>query len=195
VTPAPAAPRVIVPAPGGESVIPPAGNLAPVPLVSATAESDPVPATEPTKVASLSPEPKPAPFPTPVSQRPVPQVVVPAEDEPLFLDNSDEAIVIPEDVSEPESDGPVPPAGIDDDPIVSDPDSLRSYLEDRGFFDDDESTAEVDFYGPEEADDDYDPDGFYLSDGPNAEQPRRLTRRERIDLLFGADTGVQFNLF
>ena len=48
----------------------------------------------------------------------------------------------------------------------------------------------------------YDPDGFYLSDGPNGENARRAARRARLEQMFGGDAvdvtddgSLRFNLF
>jgi hypothetical protein len=68
----------------------------------------------------------------------------------------------------------VPPAPIVDDSANWDSESLRQYLERRGLLEGDSRSRAV---VTERDADEYDPDGFYLSDGPNND---RLTRRERI---------------
>ncbi|MEQ1901100.1 MAG: hypothetical protein ABL866_10245 [Devosia sp.] len=162
----------------------PGFTVVPVKVGSPAPVTAPLVAPEPstTEVASLSPEPKAAPFPAPVSARP--RLPPPQESE---------TIVIPEDVS-PESDSAIilPPADIPEEPYASDPESLRDYLVSRGLIDGDpaDSTATVTYLDSES---DYDPDGFYLSDGPNAES--RPTRRTRLDLFTGSNGEWEFNLF
>ncbi len=88
--------------------------------------------------------------------------------------------------------GPVPPAPIVDDTRNWEDESLRQYLEKRGILEggsSDRSSARV-----TERSNNYDPDGFYLSDGPNGE---RETRRQRILRLLeeSEDAPSGFTLF
>ena len=86
----------------------------------------------------------------------------------------------------PDSTGPVPPAPIVDDSENWDTDGLRDYLERRGILDNggggDRSTATV-----TERDSNYDPDGFFLSEGPNNDRTTRPTRRPRNQLILEED--------
>lgn len=179
-------PGAIELAPSVKSIKTPASSseIAVIPVKAVMSEQvapivAPAPAT--TEVAALGPEPKTAPFPAPVSARPH----LPPEDS--------ETIVIPEDVSA-DSDSAImlPPADIPEEPYASDPESLRDYLVSRGLIDGEpaDSTATVTYLDGES---DYDPDGFYLSDGPNAES--RPARRTRLDLFTGSDGEWEFNLF
>ena len=57
---------------------------------------------------------------------------------------------------------------------------------------DDRSTARV-----TERSTNYDPDGFYLNEGPNGDRTTRETRRQRLDRLFeeSGDDPASFTLF
>jgi hypothetical protein len=76
---------------------------------------------------------------------------------------------------------PVPPDPIVDDSANWDTETLRDYLERRGILEggDERSTATV-----TERSTTYDPDGFYLDEGPNPGRSMRETRRERLERLF-----------
>ena len=74
-------------------------------------------------------------------------------------------------------DGPVPPAGIQDDWRTAKDRRLTRYLEQNGLIDDG-STASVTIV--QRPSPDYDPDGFYLSDGPNNSRAARRARIERL---------------
>jgi hypothetical protein len=98
-------------------------------------------------------------------------------------------------IAAPEPTSPVPPAAIVDDSENWDTETLRQYLERRGILeggDDGQSTATV-----TERSTTYDPDGFYLSDGPNGDRMTRETRRQRIERLFeeSQDDPDSFTLF
>lgn len=129
--------------------------VAPIPApASARPKSQPAAAT--TALPAVAPAP-PAPEPSQplvIEEEPIPEV------ETAALDGPDDLI---------------PPEDIPDD----DPAALRAYLEERGLLEpyDGRSTASVQHIEPpaEVGSGDYDPDGFYLSDGPNSE--RRTTRR------------------
>jgi len=144
-------------------------------------------ATEPTQVASLDPAPvavAPKPFPgRPLDligpSRPAPAVIV--DEDPL---DSEQALL--EDPA-----GPVPPMGIGND--RGDP-RLTQYLSNNGLLDgaapDGRSSASVIVVKRPPAD--YDPDGFYLSDGPNNAPLRG--HRSRLRPLF-EDDGEDFDDF
>ncbi len=121
-----------------------------------------VTASEP-EVASVQPQIV-APVPLPASARPAPQTqtatgfpatTLPAPTEqPLIIDESTVA-----------STGPVPPANVGPEPIISgdqleewDSGSLADYLERRGLMSDASQAAPVE---------NYDADGFFLDEGPN----------------------------
>ena len=118
-----------------------------------------VPAVTPAQpeVASVKPQ-LVAPIPLPASARPKPQVVttLPAPtDQPLIIDESTVA-----------STGPLPPANVGPEPVITgdqldewDSGSLADYLERRGLMSETSRAVPVE--------DDYDPDGFYLDEGPN----------------------------
>ncbi len=94
----------------------------------------------------------------------------------------------------PTATGPVPPDPIVDDSANWDEETLRNYLERRGILDggDARSTATV-----TERSTTYDPNGFYLADGPNDDRTTRETRRQRLDRLFeeSGDAPQSFTLF
>jgi hypothetical protein len=98
----------------------------------------------------------------------VPVVAEPEPDAPLIIDEDSLA----ESVAVTDPDRPVPPAGIADDPAERQ--TLDEYLARRGLLDDGQSSAIVTY---SDASDDYDPDGFYLSDGPNNDS-RHMTRAQ-----------------
>ena len=118
-----------------------------------------VPAVTPAQpeVASVKPQ-LVAPIPLPASARPKPQVVttLPAPtDQPLIIDESTVA-----------STGPLPPANVGPEPVITgdqldewDSGSLADYLERRGLMSETSRAVPVE--------DDYDPDGFFLDEGPN----------------------------
>ena len=133
-----------------------------------------------TQVASIDPAP-PTPFPSWARPKPAPAPAAPAQATPAATPGP---VIVDEttltgSIAEPR--GPVPPAPIVDDSQNWDTETLRDYLERRGILEGggDRSTARV-----TERPANYDPDGFYLSDGPNRDRLRRETRRERIQRLF-----------
>ncbi|MEQ1770947.1 MAG: hypothetical protein ABL879_14015 [Devosia sp.] len=220
ITPAETAPVAPVVAPRTIELAPPATSsltLAPMPVATSTPTPvKPAPAitaVEPvapeTKVASIAPAPKMPPFPTPVSERPTLPAEQPASDDSIFIP-SDMAMAQPASVGEPmmiepeghddiivmpsgtrtASTGPRPPAGIQNDPNVSDPESLREFLIQRGLFED-SAVVDVDV----SADAEYDPDGYYLNDGPN--ESNAQVNRQRLDSVQRQDRGslLDFSLF
>jgi hypothetical protein len=154
----------------------------------------------PTQVASL-PEPAVAPTPFPSWARPkvTPAPTIPTVTTPSRT-TSPEPVVIVDDktltgsIAQPPVAGPVPPAAIVDDSDNWDTETLRQYLERRGILEgsDDRSSATV-----TERSTTYDPNGFYLDDGPNSDRMTRETRRQRLDRLFeeSGDDPQSFTLF
>lgn len=131
----------------------------------------PAPSVTPAQpeVASIKPQ-LVAPIPLPASARPKPQLAsqpqtvtalpVPAEQPPLIIDESTVAAT-----------GPVPPANVGPEPVITgdqleewDSGSLADYLARKGLISD-ASTATP----PQR---DYDPDGFFLDEGPNNDRRR-----------------------
>lgn len=147
------------------------------------------PSEEPTQVANLDPAATVAP-PTPFPRRP-PDIVRPALPKPTTP--ADPAVIVdegslPVDAQDmPEQlavapDGPLPPAGIQDDWRGARDRRLTRYLEQNGLIDDGSadgrSSASVTVV--QRPSSDYDPNGFYLSDGPNNSKAQRRARIERM---------------
>lgn len=165
------------------------------PAVPAAKAALPVSA-EPTQVASIDPAPvAPTPFPSwarPVARMPAPAVVSPKVTEPVIV--NEQALVMPNGTIQS---GPVPPEPIVAEPGSEDDITLRDYLERRGLLDGTtppRSSASVTTVDRPSGN--YDPDGFYLSDGPNSDRDRR---RARLRQLFDeqSDNGdtADFTLF
>ncbi len=149
-----------------------------------------------TQVASL-PEPAAAPTPFPSWARPKPSLRTPVTTEPAASAPIEPLVIVDETLTgsivEPESTGPVPPAPIVDDSANWDAEGLRQYLEERGILDDGgRSSATV-----TERSTTYDPDGYYLNEGPNGSRLTRESRRQRLDRLFEESNDVpqSFTLF
>jgi hypothetical protein len=162
-----------------------------------TAKAAPVlgaPADEPTQVANLDTSATLAP-PMPFPRRP-PDLVRPTQPtpaEPRVIVNEgalpvdDGAVPFDESDGMPDQlavtpDGPLPPAGIEDDWRGARDRRLTNYLEQNGLIDggsaDGRSSASVTVVERPSAD--YDPTGFYLSDGPNNSKAKRRARIERL---------------
>lgn len=156
--------------------------------------------TEPstTQVAALPTAPVVAPVPFPSTARPPNTPKLP--DTPVIVDDSgdQQAAIDDGDIT------PVPPAGINNDDVYLNSKRARldRYLEQNGLLNDDggssRSSATVSVRRPQS---DYDPDGFYLSDGPNGDRAR-AERRARVERMFEGDQGEDdnqdsgwFNLF
>lgn len=150
--------------------------------------------TAPTQVAALDPKPvatSVAPTPFPSWARPTTSVPSPASDAVVIVDDSiyvDEAAISDDDVPVYDS------APAYDDQGSWDDESLREYLERRGILEGgdvaDRSSASVTVRDRDsecDAYDEYDPDGFYLSEGPNSDCDRAAARQARLDALFGDD--------
>jgi hypothetical protein len=150
---------------------------------------------EPTKVAALDPAATVAPAPVAAAPTPFPSWARPHNApaarqaaEPTVIVDETSVAKAPSSSPKPApqstqvaTTGPVPPANIPEsgnwDP------GLASYLAKNGLLDDDgRSTANV---TQANAQDDYDPDGFFLSDGPNNDAAAK--RRARLRALFGDD--------
>jgi hypothetical protein len=175
----------------GISIVPP-GGTAPVDKVLSNGKPLPdyisdgtSPKKTETQVASIDPTP-PTPFPSWARPKAAPIAATPVITAPAAT-TSPEPVVIVDDttltgsIAQPDLAGPVPPAPIVDDSANWDEETLRQYLERRGVLDDggDRSTATI-----TERSTDYDPDGFYLNDGPNGDRMTRETRRQRLQRLF-----------
>jgi hypothetical protein len=142
---------------------------------------------EVTQVAAIDPvAPVVAPVPFPSLARPkitaTKPVVAARPDAPVVIvdEPQQQAAVDAPDVA------PLPPAGIADDNAASWRQArLNRYLERHGLVDDSgDSTASVTVQKPSS---NYDADGFYLNEGPNAANDRSARRRARIDRMFGDD--------
>lgn len=172
----------------------------------ASASSEPKPvAPGPTQVATIDPTPAavaPVPFPTrppdvatprksetvtytasttttnlPAAaatrtQESAPKLYAPSGSEDDIVPPTQEAAIVPP--------GPVPPATIDDGSADPRGGRLQRYLSHNGLLSDDDgrSTASVTVVNRPDAD--YDPDGFYLSDGPNEYRAHRRARVMRM---------------
>lgn len=147
------------------------------------------PATTTTQVATVDPEAT-AVAPVPFPRRPpdVARAVLPKPAQPtqptVIVDEqalaTDESDGMPDQLDV--GAGPVPPAGIADDWRTVRQRKLMTYLEQNGLVDgassDGRSSASVTVLKKPSSD--YDPDGFYLSDGPNDSKAARRARIERM---------------
>ena len=183
----------IVPAGSNAPVLDPVGKLVktgkPVPDYISDGDTATTPASseEPTQVATIEPT-APAIAPIPFPQRPpdVVRPVLPKATQPAVI--VDEAALAPQEDQFPdqlavnEPDGPVPPAGIQNDWQKVRDRKLARYLEQNGLIDDGSSdgrsSASVTILDRPPAD--YDPNGFYLSDGPNNSRSARRARIQRM---------------
>jgi len=154
------------------------------------------PSEEPTQVANLDSSATIAP-PTPFPSRPpdlrrpaLPKPAAPSEPTVIVDEGSlpvDDSAMPVDDSGMPDQlavtpDGPLPPAGIQDDWRAARDRRLTRYLEQTGLIDeasaDGRSSASVTVVQRPSAD--YDPNGFYLSDGPNNSKAQRRARIERM---------------
>lgn len=156
------------------------------PALNATSPKPAAPVSLPgtTEVASLPPSEVTPPVPLPRSARPAsrsvaalpPQSSVPAE-QPLIIDETPR-----QQASRSPSVEPFPLSDEDDTVIYSDQleewdsGSLADYLERRGLISTNGS-------GSAANDSDYDPDGFFLDEGPNGNDRRRLRDESDFDFL------------
>ena len=183
VTSAPAATTPTTPKPGSVTINPDGtvvrSSSATAAPTLATATTPPAATETKTAEAEEAAPPLVAPIPAPASARPKSQPAATTTPPPVVASAPPATpLVIDEPVPEVEIDDPddlIPPEDIPED----DPAALRAYLEARGLLEpyDGRSTASVQYIEPppEDLSDDYDPDGFYLSDGPNSD--RQTTRR------------------
>lgn len=152
--------------------------------------TSPAVSEEPTQVATIEPTaPVVAPIPFPTRPPDVVRPVLPKATQPAVI--VDEAALAPADDQFPDrlvvNGGPVPPAGIRNDWQNAKDRRLSRYLEQNGLIDDaapDGSSASVTVLDRPSAD--YDPNGFYLSDGPNNS---RAARRARVERMLEDDNG------
>jgi len=146
---------------------------------------------EDTQVAIVTPAPR---LPLPASARPKPMMGPPAPSAPVA---QPDAVIVDESTltgSLADPVGPVPPSPVAGDFDNWDTESLRDYLERRGIL---EGSAEAERSSATvtQSDNNYDPDGFYLNDGPNGDRTSRETRRQRILRMLEEDDGGDFTLF
>jgi hypothetical protein len=186
----------------GISIVP-AGSKAPAgdPVDNLLSNGKPLPdyitdGTEPasteTQVASIDPTP-PTPFPSWARPRVAATPAAPVLTSPA---TAPEPVVIVDDttltgsIAQPTV--PVVPSPMLDDSANWDTETLRQYLERRGILEggQERSTATL-----TERDSTYDPDGFYLADGPNGDRTTRETRRQRILRMLEEDDPDSFTLF
>ena len=148
------------------------------------------------QVAIVTPDAVVAPrLPLPATARPKPMMGPPAPAAPIAT--QPEAVIVDESTltgSLAEPAGPVPPSPIVDDIDNWDTESLRDYLERRGILEGGDEPARSSATVTQR-DDDYDPDGFYLNDGPNSDRTSRETRRQRILRMLEENDGGEFTLF
>ena len=162
-------------------------------MPAATAEAVQVAAVDPAATAT-----PPTPFPSWARPHAVAKVVQPMTTEPVVIVDDTEVGSI--DVPDQTDGAPIPSIGLPTDPRVK---RLNQYLQSQGLLDGSSggrSSALVTV--TEEPSATYDPDGFYLSDGPNGENARRAARRARLEQMFGGDAvdvtddgSLRFNLF
>jgi hypothetical protein len=158
------------------------------PPVTPAAPSVPAKTSEesPTQVAAIEPTPvAPVPFPARPAILDRPSTVAP-KDPTVIVDESALATQADGSTMPRQLDvnaGPLPPAGIPDDWKSIRERRLTRFLERNGLVDDgvDSSASIVVIQRPPA---DYDPDGFYLSDGPNN---ARAERRARIEQMLSQD--------
>lgn len=147
------------------TVDPEATTVAPVPF----------PRRPPDVARAVLPKPAQPTQPTQPAQPTQPTVIV--DEQALATDESDG---MPDQLDV--GAGPVPPAGISDDWRTVRQRKLMTYLEQNGLVDgassDGRSSASVTVLKKPSSD--YDPDGFYLSDGPNDSKAARRARIERM---------------
>jgi hypothetical protein len=138
------------------------------------------------------------PFPSWARPKATPLVTAPAITTPATPTSPEPVVIVDDTTLTGSIDQPgrvVPPAPIVDDAANWEEETLRQYLERRGILDegDARSSARVTERSPA----DYDPNGFYLNEGPNGDRMRRETRRQRLDRLFeeSGDDPASFTLF
>ena len=190
----------------GINIVPPGGTApAADPIDKTLSKGDKLPdyisdGTSPTKtetqVASIDPTP-PTPFPSWARPKAAPAAAAPIVTTPATTTSPEPVVIVDDTTLTGSIDQParvVPPAPIVDDSANWDEETLRQYLERRGILEggDTRSTARV-----TERSTTYDPDGFYLNEGPNGDRKTRETRRQRLQRLFeeSGDDPDSFTLF
>jgi hypothetical protein len=170
-----------------------------------TDDGQAAPVVEPTKVAAIDPAvaavPSPvlvAPTPFPSWARPHASPAAPVETtttEPVVIVDEDaigvappaqQPIILEEPDARVANTGPVPPADIPEGDENWDDEGLSTYLSQNGMLDDERSSATVTQTNTQAAQGNYDPDGFFLSDGPNNDNAA-AARRAKLRDLFGDD--------
>jgi len=158
----------------------------------------------PTQVATIDPTP-PVVAPTPFPARP-PDIIAPtspavpagtptqtanidstSSSTPYVIDEPAAPAQTQEAAIDPSPAGPVPPEPIVDDSAQWRTKSLEQYLDQNGLMDNSapvRSTAQMTVVN--QSDSNYDPNGFYLSDGPNN---TRAQRRQRMIEMLNDDQG------
>lgn len=161
----------------GTITVNPDGTISrPAPALSPTTPSETVATIKPNLVA---------PIPLPASARPRPQVqtatLPAAEEKPLIIEDEQVAL---RDAVEPLLDPATPSIDPDNQPIISgdqleewDSGSLADYLRRKGLMEN-ASSATVN------RDSNYDPDGFFLDEGPNRDRRSRVIIIDRGDRYY-----------
>jgi hypothetical protein len=161
------------------------GSIPAVPSPGATK-----PSGDATQVATIDPATAAAPVPFPRRPPDVAHAALPkptqARQPTVIVDEqqlaTQEATAMPDQLQVGDDAGPVPPAGLPDDWRTVRQRKLMKYLEQNGLVDgasaDGRSSASVTII--QKPSPDYDPDGFYLSDGPNGSKAARRARIERM---------------
>jgi hypothetical protein len=162
----------------------------------------------PTQVATIDPAPPviaPMPFPARPPDVDMPIASPPATTAPQTanLDSSSTPYVVDEpagptqeaDIGQPP--GPVPPEPIVDDSAQWHTRSLEQYLDQNGLMDNSPTRSTAEMTVVNRSDSNYDPNGFYLSDGPNNLRAQR--RQHIIEMLnddgYADGGGGGFSLF
>lgn len=146
-------------------------------------------APQPTQVATVDPATIVAPVPFPrrppdIIRPALPKATAPAQptvivdEQALATPRATTAMPNQLDVDA----GPVPPVGIADDWRTARERRLSRYLEQNGLVDDasDDGRSSASVTVVQRPSSNYDPDGFYLSDGPNNSRAARRARIERM---------------
>lgn len=159
--------------------------------VAAPTPTTQVASVDTTAVATPAPVVAPQPFPSwarPRASKPAPAQPTVIVDE-LTIGSTDDDVVVVDPPTSVATAGPVPPANIPERNNWTEP-GLEDYLDQNGLLDDSRSTATVTQTDPvqeAQSNSNYDPDGFYLSDGPNGDRSAAERRRARLRELFGDD--------
>ena len=146
-------------------------------------------APQPTQVATVDPATIVAPVPFPrrppdIIRPALPKATAPAQPAVIV---DEQALATPRATTSMPNQldvdaGPVPPVGIADDWRTARERRLSRYLEQNGLVDDasDDGRSSASVTVVQRPSSNYDPDGFYLSDGPNNSRAARRARIERM---------------